>query len=192
MAGSWGQFVCRTDRSHSEFVCATDKVVEVRRTKFDDWPCSIARTTDLLGDWWTPLVLREAFYGARHFEEFAERLGIGRNVLTARLKRLVDEGVLRTEPYHERPLRHEYRLTDKGRELFGVLAAMIRWGDDWLGTDDGPPVELVDRRSGRVVRPLVVDEGTGKPLDPRNLVARPGPGFPAAAAALARARRIKT
>ena len=135
-------------------------------------------------------MLREAFYGARRFDDFAVRLGIGRNVLTARLKRLVEEGILRAEPYQERPVRNEYRLTDKGRELFGVLAAMIRWGDDWLAGEAGPPVELVDRRTGRLVRPLVVDEGTGQALDPRNLVARPGPGFPADAAALARGRGI--
>ena len=150
----------------------------MRRTKFDEWPCSIARTTDLLGDWWTPLVLREAFYGARRFDDFVDRLGIGRNVLTARLKRLVDEEIFRIEPYQERPVRNEYRLTDKGRELFGVLAAMIRWGDDWLAGDAGPPIELVDRRTGHVVRPVVIDEQTGEYLDPRNLTARPGPGFP--------------
>ena len=150
----------------------------VRRTKFDEWPCSIARTTDILGDWWTPLVLREAFYGARRFDDFVDRLGIGRNVLAARLNRLVDEGILRTETYQQRPVRNEYRLTDKGRELFGVLAAMIRWGDDWLAGDAGPPIELLDRRTGHVVRPLVIDEATGQPLDPRNLTARPGPGFP--------------
>lgn len=150
----------------------------MRRTKFNEWPCSIARTTDLFGDWWTPLVLREAFYGSRRFDDFVERLGIGRNVLTARLTRLVDEGILRTEPYQERPVRNEYRLTDKGRALFDVLAAMIRWGDDWLADEAGPPAELVDRRSGKVVRPLVVDEATGEPIDPRNITVRPGPGFP--------------
>jgi DNA-binding HxlR family transcriptional regulator len=153
--------------------------MDVRRTKFDDWPCSIARTTDLFADWWTPLVLREAFYGARRFDDFVDRLGIGRNVLTARLKRLVGEGILRTQPYQERPVRNEYRLTDKGRELFGVLAAMIRWGDDWLSGDAGPPAELVDRRTGQVVRPAVVDENTGEVLDPRNLTVRQRPGFPA-------------
>jgi DNA-binding HxlR family transcriptional regulator len=150
----------------------------MRRTRFDQWPCSIARTTDLFADWWTPLVLREAFYGVRRFEDFVDRLGIGRNVLTERLTRLVDEGILTKQAYQERPTRYEYRLTDKGRALFGVLAAMIRWGDDWLAGDAGPPVELVDRRDGHVVRPVVVDEVTGEPLDPRTLTARPGPGFP--------------
>lgn len=150
----------------------------MRRTKFDEWPCSIARTTDLIGDWWTPLVLREAFYGTRRFDDFVDRLGIGRNVLTARLKRLLDEGILRTEPYQERPVRYEYRLTDKGRALFGVLAAMLRWGDDWLAGEAGPPMELIDRRTGDVVRPVVVDEATGERIDVRNVTVRTGPGFP--------------
>jgi DNA-binding HxlR family transcriptional regulator len=151
----------------------------MRRTKFNEWPCSIARTTDLFGDWWTPLVVREAFYGCRRFDDFVERLGIGRNVLTARLNRLVEEGILRTEAYQDRPVRYEYRLTEKGRALFGILAAMIRWGDDWLSGEDGPPAELIDRRSGKAVRPVVVDEDTGEPLDPRNITVRPGPGWPA-------------
>lgn len=150
----------------------------MRRTRFNQWPCSIARTTDLIGDWWTPLILREAFYGARRFDDFAGRLGIGRNVLTQRLKRLVDEGIFAQVAYQEHPARYEYRLTGKGRELFGPLAAMIRWGDDWMAGSAGPPVELVDRRTGRVVRPQVVDEETGEPLDPRHLRARRGPGFP--------------
>lgn len=124
-------------------------------------------------------MLREAFYGARRFDDFVERLGIGRNVLTARLNRLVKEGILWTEPYQQRPVRNAYRLTDKGRDLFGILAAMIRWGDDWLAGEVGPPVELVDRTTGQVVRPAVVDERTGEPLDPRNLTVRPGPGLPA-------------
>src|SRR5690606_12333537 len=149
----------------------------MRRTRFHDWPCSVARTVDLLGDWWTPLVLREAFYGARRFDDFLE-LGIGRNILTERLSRLVEEGVFEKVPYQERPTRFEYRLTDKGRALFGVLAAMIRWGDDWLAGEEGPPIELVDRRSGEVVRPSGVGRRTPEPLDPRTLAVRPGPGFP--------------
>src|SRR5436190_6121311 len=89
-------------------------VGEVKRTPFSRWPCSVARTVDLLGDWWTPLVLREAFYGVRRFDEFQRTLGIGRNVLTQRLTRLVDEGLLERVAYCEHPPRHEYRLTDKG------------------------------------------------------------------------------
>ncbi|MEZ5144288.1 MAG: helix-turn-helix domain-containing protein [Acidimicrobiales bacterium] len=148
----------------------------MRRTRFDDWPCPIARVTDLLGDWWTPLVLRQAFQGQRRFDDIQEALGIPRAVLAQRLARLVDEGILVRAPYEQHPPRHEYRLTDKGRALWDVLAAMWRYGDDWLfdgGVDGGPggpnPLRLVDRDSGREVRPLVVDEATGRPLDVRRL-----------------------
>ena len=121
----------------------------MRRTRFDDWPCPIARTTDLIGDWWTPLVLREAFSGRRRFEELSESLGVPRAVLTARLKRLCADGLLVAVPYQDNPVRYEYRLTDKGRAFWDVLAAMWRWGSDWLFDEDGPPVVLADRRVGR-------------------------------------------
>lgn len=150
----------------------------MRRTRFDNWPCSIARTVDLVGDWWTPLVMREAFYGARRFEEFQQRLGVSRNVLTQRLDRLVDEDMLERRPYQERPTRHEYRLTDKGRDFFTVLAAMIRWGDRWLTDPDGPPVELRDRETGLPVEIEVIDARTGRPIDVRQIIPAPGPGLP--------------
>jgi len=149
----------------------------MRRTRFEDWNCSIARATDILGDWWTPLVLREAFYGTRRFDDFVANLGIGRNILTERLKRLTDEGILTRVAYQERPARYEYRLTDKGRDLFGVLAMLHRWGNDWLVDDDGPPVEMVDRETGDVVQPVVVDELTGRRLDARAVRVRRGPGY---------------
>jgi DNA-binding HxlR family transcriptional regulator len=142
----------------------------VRRTRFDDWPCPIARAADLIGDWWTPLVMREAFFGRRRFDEFQQSLHAPRAVLTARLKRLCDEGMLERIAYQQSPPRYEYRLTDKGREFWDVLAAMWRWGSDWLWPDgQHPPVVLKDRQSGRVVRPVVVDEETGERLDVRTL-----------------------
>ena len=149
----------------------------MRRTRFEEWNCSIARATDILGDWWTPLVVREAFYGTRRFDDFVERLGIGRNILTERLHRLTDEGILDKVAYQDRPARYEYRLTEKGRALFGVIAALHRWGNDWLAGDEGPPIEMVDRTTGEVINPVVVDEATGKPLDPRQITVRPGAGF---------------
>ena len=112
----------------------------MKRTAFSDWPCSIARSVDLLGDWWTPLVLRDAYFGAKRFEHFQRSLGIGRNVLTQRLNRLVDEGLFERVPYQEHPPRDEYRLTDKGRDFMPVLMAMSAWGDRWLATEEGPPV----------------------------------------------------
>lgn len=141
----------------------------MRRTRFDDAPCPIARTTDLIGDWWTPLVMREAFRGVRRFGDFVDALDIPKAVLTARLNRLVDEGMLDRIPYQQHPVRHEYRLTDKGRDFWNVLAAMWRWGSDWLWDGAHPPLVLTDAATGRVVRPAVVDEATGAPLDVRTL-----------------------
>jgi len=156
------------------------------RTRFDHWPCSVARSIDLLGDGWTMLILRDAFYGVRRFERFQQTLGIARNVLAARLGRLVEEGVLERVAYQTNPVRHEYRLTDKGLALYDVVLAVMRWGDDWLAPE-GPPIVLRSRTTGRRVRPRLVDEATGEPVDPRDVVAEPGEGFPEAH--LARAER---
>ncbi len=142
----------------------------MRRTRFDDAPCPIARTTDLIGDWWTPIVLREAFLGRRRFDDFQRALSLSRGVLAQRLGRLVDEGLLDKRLYEERPPRHEYLLTEKGLAFYPVLAAMWRFGSDWLWPDgQQPPVELFDRESGLPVRPLVVDETTGEAIDVRKL-----------------------
>ncbi len=141
----------------------------MRRTRFDDWDCPIARVTDLMGDWWTPLVLRECFYGRRRYDEFVDALGIPRPVLSKRLARLMDEGLLEKHQYEEHPPRWEYRLTDKGRASWDVLAAMWRYGKDWQWTDDDPPLALVDRDTGAEVVPVVVDEATGQRLDVRKV-----------------------
>lgn len=86
----------------------------------------------MLGDWWTPLVLREAFYGIKRFDAFQQELGIARNTLTDRLRRLVDEGLMEKKAYQHEPVRYDYVLTEKGRDFFGVLAAMNTWGNRWL------------------------------------------------------------
>ena len=139
----------------------------MRRTRFDDWDCPIARTVDLLGDWWTPMVIRSSFLGARRFEQFSDQLGIPRNILTERLSRLVEVGVLQKVQYQDRPVRFEYRLTEKGVGLYSVLVTMHQWGNEWFDWPEGPPVELVDRESGRLLEPVLVDRATGEPLDPR-------------------------
>ncbi len=141
----------------------------MRRTRFDRAPCPIARTTDLVGDWWTPVVLRNACFGMRRFEDFQRSLGVPRAILTRRLERLVAEGLLTREPYQPRPLRHEYRLTDKGRAFSDVLAAMWRWGEDWLWPSGEAPIVLVHRDTGRRIRPVVVDEETGERIEPNKL-----------------------
>jgi DNA-binding HxlR family transcriptional regulator len=139
----------------------------VRRTRFDDWDCSIARTVDILGDWWTPMVIRSAFLGARRFEQFTDSLGIPRNVLTERLNRLVDEGIMEKVAYQDRPVRHEYRLTEKGVGLYPVIVSMLEWGNRWLDWETDPPVRLVDRETGEELEPVLVDRRTGRELEPR-------------------------
>ncbi len=154
----------------------------MRRTRFDDWDCSIARSVDILGDWWTPMVIRSALLGARRFEQFTDALGIPRNVLTERLNRLVEEGIMHKVEYQDRPVRYEYCLTDKGVALYPVIVSILEWGNRWLDwEEDGPPVHLVDRRTGEVVEPILVDARTGTPLDPRSTRAvyvREGSGRP--------------
>ena len=158
----------------------------MRRTGFADWPCSLARSVDLLGDWWTPLGLRDACYGVRRFEDFQRSLGIGRNILTQRLSRLVDEGMLERRPYQDRPVRHEYVLTDKGRDFFPVVAAIVRWGDRWLAGDEGPPVTLHHVPCDHDMHAEVVCSHCREPLALRDVTARlepaaqrPRPGPPA-------------
>jgi DNA-binding HxlR family transcriptional regulator len=146
------------------------------RTRFHDWPCSVARTLELVEPW-SALVLREIFYGVRRFDALQANLGLARNVLAQRLARLVEEGVLARVEYQQRPVRCEYRLTDKGRALFDVVLALMRFGDEWLAPE-GEPVLLMSRRTGERVRPVVVDEQTRERIDLRDVIAKPGPGMP--------------
>ena len=148
----------------------------MRRTRFDDWDCSIARTVDILGDWWTPMVIRTAFLGARRFEQFTDGLGIPRNVLTERLNRLVDEGIMTKVEYQDRPVRYEYHLTPKGVGLYPVIVTMLEWGNQWLDWEVDPPVHLVDRDTGERLEPVLVDRRTGKELEPRRTRAVYEPG----------------
>jgi DNA-binding HxlR family transcriptional regulator len=147
---------------------------------YDGENCSIARALERLGERWTLLVLREAFIGARRFEEFAERLDIARNVLTARLALLVDEGVLERRLYQERPERYDYRLTEKGLDLFGVLVALMKWGDRWYAPA-GPPRILRHRNCGGEVGERLTCERCGATVTARETRLEPGPGALAAA-----------
>ena len=142
----------------------------MKRTRFDDAACPIARTTDLMGDWWTPMVMREAFLGRRRFDEFQKALSVSRGVLAKRLTRLVDDGLLERRAYEERPPRFEYILTEKGRAFYSVLAAMWRFGEDWLWEEGSePPFQIFDRETGEPVSPRVVNERTGVPIDVRQI-----------------------
>jgi DNA-binding HxlR family transcriptional regulator len=150
----------------------------MRRTSFAQWPCSVARTMDLLGDWWTPLVLRESFYGIRRFDEFQQGLGIARNTLADRLRRLVEEGLLEKQAYQVDPVRYDYVLTEKGRDFFPVLAAMSRWGDRWLAGEAGPPITFHHDTCGHDSYGEVVCAHCREPMDAAGTTMRMGPGYP--------------
>lgn len=142
----------------------------MQRTRFNRAECPIARSVDLIGDWWTPIIMREAFLGRRRFDDFQSSLSLSRGILAKRLARLVDEGLLAKRRYEERPPRYEYVLTDKGRDFYPVLAAMWRWGSDWLWQKGSrSPFELYDKDTRRPIRPRVVDENTGEPVDVRKV-----------------------
>ena len=137
-----------------------------------DLHCSVARSLDVIGERWTMLVLRDAFNGLTKFEEFAESLPIARNILAARLKTLVDHGVLEREQYQERPPRYAYHLTKKGADLYPVLIALLNWGDEYLAGSDGPPVLLAHHECDHsAARPesVVVCTGCGEHLAPRDV-----------------------
>jgi DNA-binding HxlR family transcriptional regulator len=140
----------------------------MRGVALSDLHCSVARTLDVIGERWTMLVLRDAFNGVRRFEGFSRSLPIARNVLTARLRTLVDHGVLERTRYQERPPRYEYRLTERGRDLYPVLVGMLQWGDRYLAGADGPPVDLRHRDCGAPLEAVVVCAGCGKPVTSRD------------------------
>ena len=148
----------------------------------------VGAALDLLGDRWTLLILRDAFYGVRRFEDFHRDLGIARNILTSRLNELVDRGILERHLYEERPPRHEYRLSEKGRDLLPVVLAMMRWGDRWAAsTGDTPPVTLTHTTCGHETTPLVSCSHCGDELRLREVRAHPIPlrGVESPAGALA-------
>jgi DNA-binding HxlR family transcriptional regulator len=150
----------------------------MRRTSFDGWPCSIARTVDILGDGWTLLVLREVFYGESRFDGFIDSLGIARNTLADRLRRLEGMEMLQRRAYQTEPVRHEYLLTDKGRDFFGVLAAINAWGDRWQTGDEGIPVIMHHTTCGHDTQATVVCSSCNQPLHHENITVRTGPGYP--------------
>jgi DNA-binding HxlR family transcriptional regulator len=147
----------------------------VQRTSFEGLNCSVAQCLEVVGEWWSLLIVRDAFLGVTRFDDFQARLGISRNILTHRLNNLVDNGVLRRVPYQDHPPRSEYRLTDKGRDLWLVVTAMRQWGDRWAAPE-GPPVRIRHTACGRVVEAVAVCSDCGEPLEARSVTVVPGPG----------------
>jgi DNA-binding HxlR family transcriptional regulator len=138
--------------------------------------CSIAGALEVVGERWSLLIVRNVFLGLRRFDQIQSNLGIARNVLQTRLERLVEQGVLERRLYRERPPRHEYRLTEKGLDLWPTIVALMQWGDRYAAPPAGPPVLLEHRGCGGAVDEHRICEKCGKPLTARESRALPGPG----------------
>jgi DNA-binding HxlR family transcriptional regulator len=141
---------------------------------FDHMNCSLAQTVEAIGERWTLLILREAFFGKKRFEEFQKGLGIARNILTTRLNRLVEQDILAKRPVEAG--RNEYVLTPRGLELQPVLLAMTHWGDQNKPHPRGKRVVFVERATGKAIAPMAVRSADGRVLSARDIKATPGPG----------------
>ncbi len=146
---------------------------------YDDQVCSIARTLEVVGERWTLLVLRDVLQGARRFDELVESLGVARNVLSDRLDRLVNHGLLERKPYQDHPPRFEYHPTAKGSELLVVLLGLMHWGDRHLAGKAGPPRLVEHRDCGGAVVEQLACASCGQTVTPDQVTTRPGPGLPA-------------
>jgi len=139
--------------------------------------CSVARTLSVIGDRWTLLILRDAFLGVRRFEDFQSASGVTRHVLVDRLRKLEHHKILRRIKYQEHPPRLEYRLTDKGTDLYAVVVSMTRWGDKYMSDKKGVPLELVHKDCGHVMSPELVCSECDERIAARDVRTRPGPAL---------------
>jgi DNA-binding HxlR family transcriptional regulator len=141
-----------------------------------DEPCSVARTVAVIGDRWTLMILRDGFLGVRRFEDFQARLGISRTITAERLKGLVDEGVLKKVAYQDHPMRFEYRLTDKGHDLYPVIMAVVNFGDRHYAGEAGPPLLHRHKACGCDFHPVTTCSECHAPVGARDVETRAGPG----------------
>lgn len=146
------------------------------RKRFSEMNCGIAQALEVLGDWWTLLIVRDAFFGVRRFGDFERSLGIAKNVLSSRLQRLVDNGVLTLVDVGSEGTHFEYHLSEKGEALLPVLTALREWSDEWVFGRGNEPVIVKDRRTGRRIPKLCVTDAEGRALSRRDLRTVPGPG----------------
>jgi DNA-binding HxlR family transcriptional regulator len=149
----------------------------MERKSFSQMDCSVAQCLEVVGEWWTMLIVRDAFLGVTRFDVFQERLGISRNVLQLRLERLVEAGVFERVAYSEHPPRFDYRLTTKGRDLWPVMNAMRQWGDQYAAPN-GAPIRLVHRSCGHEALGTVVCSECGGSMSSGNVQALAGDGRP--------------
>ena len=148
----------------------------MRRTSFSEMSCPIARSLDWIGEWWTLLIIREAFWGARHFGEFQTHLGIAPNVLTQRLARLVEGSILTVVSESQSGRALEYKLTSKGVELAPILVALAQWGEKHAPLPHGPVTRIVERDTGEELAPVTLRSASGQVLMPHQITVVEGPG----------------
>jgi len=143
------------------------------RKRFDEMSCAIAQTLNQVGDWWTLLIVRDAMMkGARRFSDFHESTGIAKNILTDRLNKLVDNGIMIREEVGVRGQRQEYVLTERGEALFPILMAMQQWGDKWIYGQEDAPVDMYDARTGEHLAPIQVANESGEEVTHRDIASR--------------------
>jgi len=148
----------------------------VKQSRLANKECSMARAMDVVGDRWTILILREAYYGVTRFDEFEYYVGVAPNILSSRLKKLVDAGMMTRVPLPEHSGRFEYLLTEKGRDFFPAYLALKKWGDDWLAEPEGPQVVFRERKAGRAIIYPKLLNANGKPLRLEDVEVIPGAG----------------
>ncbi|MDX1694794.1 MAG: helix-turn-helix domain-containing protein [Ketobacteraceae bacterium] len=152
----------------------------MRWEEMQEETCSVARTLSVIGDRWTLLILRDAFLRVRRFEDFQKKLGISRHRLSERLKKLVKQGVMAKVQYQSSPPRYEYRLTEKGIDLYPVIMMMVRWGDKWMDDGNGAPMVYRHKSCGEHFTPVISCSECHEPLKAREVIPEYGPGLLAA------------
>jgi len=149
----------------------------MRWKEIDTMKCSVARTLSVIGDRWTILIIRDVFLGLRRFELIQRDLGLTPHRLSDRLRGLVRDGILTRVAYEKRPPRFEYRLTEKGIDLYPLIVVMMEWGDRWMAGRAGPPVELVHRTCGHSIKPELTCPSCKSKIEPREMSAQAGPAL---------------
>jgi DNA-binding HxlR family transcriptional regulator len=148
----------------------------MERTSFARMRCSLARGLEMIGDWWSPLIIRDLFLNITRFDELVEDLGISRNLLTRRLNSLVASGVIERVAYQQRPVRYAYRLTEAGRDLVPAISALTAWGDRWARPREGSPILFVHQSCGHLFEPKVTCSACAEVVSAESVKPIPGPG----------------
>jgi DNA-binding HxlR family transcriptional regulator len=148
----------------------------MERTSFAAMHCSLARGLDMIGDWWSPLIVRDLYLGVTRFDDLVADLGISRNLLTRRLAALAASGIVARRAYQQRPRRYDYALTEKGRDLVPAILALTAWGDKWARPKQGSPILFVHTACNHLFTPRVSCSECGAPVDAANVVSARGPG----------------